>query len=370
MLKIEQISAKNFKCHKNLELELSSFNILAGSNAAGKSSLLQAILLGYKSWKEYEKKKINTNNIMEINLGIPTNIISEQADQREVEICFQTDKKQNSVKLGLAEDDEMYFNILNYDEILKQSLEDNSLDKINLFFLNAERTGPRIVSAIKEPLSYSVGYHGENTAYLICKMDREQKLKNNKLPVDLKISELERFSANCEEWLKVIIPETEIQYSVDIEKNIAALKYKNEGEFYEPTATGFGISYVIPIVVQALVASTMNNSVLIIENPEAHLHPYSQSQLGKFLTLVALNGVQIIVETHSEHIIDGARIQTVREKKCSELQVLFFQKNDDCSVCQKIMVQDNGELDEWPVGFFDQKRQDLRELLEMRRCQN
>ena len=82
----------------------------------------------------------------------------------------------------------------------------------------------------------------------------------------------------------------------------AALKYKNEGEFYEPTATGFGISYVIPIVVQALVASTMNNSVLIIENPEAHLHPYSQSQLGKFLTLVALNGVQIIVETHSEHI--------------------------------------------------------------------
>lgn len=251
---------------------------------------------------------------MEINLGIPTNIISEQADQREVEICFQTDKKQNSVKLGLAEDDEMYFNILNYNEILKQSLEDNSLDKVNLFFLNAERTGPRIVSAIKEPLSYSVGYHGENTAYLICKMDREQKLKNNKLPVDLKISELERFSANCEEWLNVIIPETEIQYSVDIEKNIAALKYKNEGEFYEPTATGFGISYVIPIVVQALVASTMNNSVLIIENPEAHLHPYSQSQLGKFLTLVALNGVQIIVETHSEHIIDGARIQAVREK--------------------------------------------------------
>ena len=233
MLKIEQIVAKNFKCHKNLKLDFSSFNILAGSNAAGKSSLIQAILLGYKSWKEYEKKKINTNNIMEINLGIPTNIISEQADQREVEICFQTDKKQNSVKLGLAEDDEMYFNILNYNEILKQSLEDNSLDKVNLFFLNAERTGPRIVSAIKEPLSYSVGYHGENTAYLICKMDREQKLKNNKLPVDLKISELERFSANCEEWLNVIIPETEIQYSVDIEKNIAALKYKNEGEFYE-----------------------------------------------------------------------------------------------------------------------------------------
>lgn len=370
MLKIEQISAKNFKCHKNLELEFLSFNILTGSNAAGKSSLIQAILLGHKSWKEYEKKKVNTNNVMGINLGIPVNIVSEQGGQREVEICYQIGGTQNVIELGLAEDDEMYFDILNYNEILQQSLEKSSLKKINLFFLNAERTGPRIVSAIKEPLSYSVGYQGENTAYLICKMDREQKLKNIKLPADLKISELERFSANCEEWLNVIIPETEIQYSVDIEKNIAALKYKNEGEFYEPTATGFGISYVIPIVVQALVASTMNNSVLIIENPEAHLHPYSQSQLGKFLTLVALNGVQIIVETHSEHIIDGARIQAAKEKKCNELQVLFFEKKNDCSMCKKIMVQDNGELDEWPVGFFDQKRQDLRELLEMRRCRN
>lgn len=76
-----------------------------------------------------------------------------------------------------------------------------------------------------------MGYHGENTAYLICKMDREQKLKNVKLPADLKISELERFSANCEEWLNVIIPETEIQYSVDVEKNIATLKYKMKENF-------------------------------------------------------------------------------------------------------------------------------------------
>ncbi len=74
-------------------------------------------------------------------------------------------------------------------------------------------------------------------------------------------------------------------------------------EFYLPTATGFGITYVLPIIVQALVASTLENSVLIVENPEAHLHPLSQSSLGKFLALVAWSGVQVLVETHSEHII-------------------------------------------------------------------
>ena len=371
-IKMDQICIKNFKCHKRTEQNLASINILTGSNAAGKSSFIQAILLAYKCWDEFEKRYINTNNIMGVNLGIPINIISEEFDQKDVEICIITEKINNVVRLALRDnvENEMCFDILNYEDIAYKSLENGNLKEINLFFLNAERKGPRIISPITEPLSYSVGYFGENTAYLISKMDKEQKLKNKKLPDALRISELERFSANCEAWLNVIIPQTEVQYSVDVEKNIAILKYKNDGEFYVPTATGFGISYTISIIVQALVASMLENSVLIVENPEAHLHPYSQSQLGKFLTLVALNGVQIIVETHSEHIVDGARIQATKEERCDEIQVLFFEKKNENSVCKQILVQENGELDEWPSGFFDQKRQDLRELLELRRCQN
>ena len=107
---------------------------------------------------------------------------------------------------------------------------------------------------------------------------------------------------------------------------------------------------------------------MIVENPEAHLHPLSQSRLGKFLGLVAANGVQVILETHSEHIVDGCRIQTAKEKQCENMKILFFEKKESCSVCKNINIQDNGELEEWPEGFFDQKRKDLRELLEMRRC--
>ncbi len=64
-----------------------------------------------------------------------------------------------------------------------------------------------------------------------------------------------------------------------------------------------------PIIVQALAASVVGNPVLVIENPEAHLHPLSQSGLGKFLALVSADGLQVIVETHSGHIVDGCRIQ-------------------------------------------------------------
>ncbi|MDE5825473.1 MAG: AAA family ATPase [Lachnospiraceae bacterium] len=55
---IDKIKLKNFKCHKNFEMELKNLNVLAGSNAAGKSSLVQAILLAFKSWECCEKKQV------------------------------------------------------------------------------------------------------------------------------------------------------------------------------------------------------------------------------------------------------------------------------------------------------------------------
>ena len=244
-----------------------------------------------------------------------------------------------------------------------------NLKKMHLFFLNAERQGPRIVSVIHDVVPYSVGNSGENTSYILSEMDKIQKINGGfQLPKDLKISAIDRFSANCEEWLDFIIPGTKMQYSVDMEKNITTLMLKNQGEFHLPVATGFGITYTLPIIVQALVACVTESSLLIVENPEAHLHPLSQSRLGKFLGLVAANGVQVILETHSEHIVDGCRIQTAKEKQCENMKILFFEKKESCSVCKNINIQDNGELEEWPEGFFDQKRKDLRELLEMRRC--
>lgn len=371
-IKIEKIILKNFKCHKDFETDLKQLNILTGSNAAGKSSLIQALLLAFKSWEECEKKRINTNKIYDMNLGIPLNIVSEDLEEKNIEIELFLNGIKNKVVLGLPDDsDEMSFDICNYEEILETKEQEYDLGKMSIFYLNAERKGPRIVSFINDIIPYSVGNTGENTGYVLSEMDKLQKINGDfRLPKELRISEIDRFSANCEEWLNVIIPDTKIQYSVDVEKNITTVMLQNQGEFHLPISTGFGITYVLPIIVQALAASMIKNSILIVENPEAHLHPLSQSRLGKFLALAAINGVQIVLETHSEHIVDGCRIQIAKEKQCENMKILFFEKRDNKSVCKDINIQDNGELDEWPEGFFDQKRADLRELLEMRRCGN
>ena len=369
---IEKIILKNFKCHKNFEADLKKLNILTGSNAAGKSSLVQALLLAYKSWEECEKKRVNTNKIYGMNLGIPINIVSEDLEEKNIEIELFLNGKKNKVVLGFPDDnDEISFDICNEEDILEAKEHEYNLSKISLFYLNAERKGPRIVSFINDIMPYSVGTSGENTGYVLSEMDKLQKVAGAfHLPKDLRISEIDRFSANCEEWLNVIIPDTKIRYSVDVEKNITTVMLQNQGEFHLPIATGFGITYVLPIIVQALAASMIKNSVLIVENPEAHLHPLSQSRLGKFLALAAVNGVQVVLETHSEHIVDGCRIQIAKEKQFENMKILFFEKRDNMSICKNINIQDDGELEEWPEGFFDQKRADLRELLEMRRCGN
>lgn len=98
-INIEKIILKNFKCHKNFETELKKLNILTGSNAAGKSSLVQALLLAYKSWEECEKQQINTNKIYGMNLGIPMNIVSEDLEERDIEIELFLNGKKNRVWL-------------------------------------------------------------------------------------------------------------------------------------------------------------------------------------------------------------------------------------------------------------------------------
>ena len=106
-------------------------------------------------------------------------------------------------------------------------------------------------------------------------------------------------------WMRKIIPDV----AFDLEKITQAdqarlgIKNKNTNFYLRPTNIGFGISYALPIIIGALIAP--KNSLLLVENPEAHLHPAGQSEIGKFLAEVASTGRQVIVETHSDHLLNG-----------------------------------------------------------------
>jgi predicted ATPase len=109
--------------------------------------------------------------------------------------------------------------------------------------------------------------------------------------------------------------------------------------------------------------------IILIENPEAHLHPYAQSQIGEFLTVVAAAGIQIIIETQSDHVLNGIRksIKSAKHSiKAREVGIFFFAGMRDDTMLDIISpaISDDGNLSEWPENFFDQYEKDLDYLVD------
>jgi predicted ATPase len=157
------------------------------------------------------------------------------------------------------------------------------------------------------------------------------------------------------------------QSKKDRRANVATLRFRDReliADWSKPTNVGFGFSYALPIGVAALTA--MPGTLLLVENPEAHLYPTGQSQIGRFLARVAGSGVQVIVETHSDHVINGMRLEVAQSQSLpkEDVVIYFFGAGN---VPVKIELQSIGVFTSWPSGFFDQTELDLGQLARLQR---
>ena len=353
---VSEMQLINYKCFPDIRIKFSGMTVLAGANAAGKSSIIQALLLAYRSLGVSDKT-VEVSKALGIQTGGPRAMVSQNP--------IELESADFVIKL-YDETDEMEISYI-IDKIspLKLNFKTNGVNiRKELIYLNAERIGPRIT--YPAGVDNRIVSDGSNAAYLIDRADLEKRKIHPSLALNGRSS---KFSIHTEEWMNAILGDVSFSISTDLVKATTDIKYRNSVVDQEvlPTMTGFGLSYILPIVTAGLWCSGLENAMLIIENPEAHLHPYSQSQMGKFLMLLANAGVQVIVETHSEHIIDGARIQAAFLKETKKLCINFMSIEEDKIDVNNIKVSENGELAEWPKGFFDQKTQDLRELFLMRK---
>jgi predicted ATPase len=142
---------------------------------------------------------------------------------------------------------------------------------------------------------------------------------------------------------------------------VSVIRYQEPGllsEGIRPPNMGFGVSYALPIIVAGILATS--GTLLVVENPEAHLHPAGQSRMGRFLGRVAGAGAQVIVETHSDHVVNGIRLATVEDHTIGTDAIVVYFFDDENPVT--IEVTEKGGLTKWPPGFFDQLEDDLGRL--------
>ncbi|HNI98216.1 MAG TPA: DUF3696 domain-containing protein, partial [Leptospiraceae bacterium] len=135
---------------------------------------------------------------------------------------------------------------------------------------------------------------------------------------------------------------------------------------FKPENVGFGISYALHVITALL--SSKPEQLLIIENPESHLHPRGQAELGKLIALTAQNNVQIIIETHSDHILNGIRV-AIKESAIHQDKVIAFyfkkviKENEQYSKITDIYIDKNGTLSDYPEHLLDEWSNQLSRLL-------
>ncbi len=350
------LKIENFKCFPKHDITFRDLTILAGANASGKSSIIQAMLILEETAKVNIPGELNLlqnmGQILGIQVGAPSALVAQDVQgDSDCDFAFWLDGR----KFGYYIDRD---SVLNLGARMEREMPPHEMT-----YLNAERIGPRMLyeAGGKEKITAN----GSNAVYLMEQGDKMGVAVEGSLIFDRASL---KFSHQVECWMQAILGELQLQVYIDTLKAQSELTIKNPiaHDSVIPTLTGFGISYVLPIVVSGLWCSSRKNQVLMIENPEAHLHPSAQSAMGQFLALVAGAGVQVIVETHSEHIVDGARLEMMYLEKTDQMLVNFLSCREGEIEITPLLVNNKGELDEWPAGFFDQKQRDLRKIFQQR----
>ena len=387
---LQRIDLLHFKCFELLRLPLRRLTLLSGLNASGKSSVMQAFALFHQTVREHEWSPAIMLNGSAVRLGTAGEVIDHVSGghgcgiglrdgDTEYQWEFSAERSDMSMTVTRIAVDERRFaardgETMVLHKMLPKEVEERpesekatgvDMDLVKrleeLSYLTAERTGPRDIYPLEGRGHLGVvGAGGEHAVSLMYSRADDPIVDALALPGAAKTG-LRQVGAR----MSTFFPGCELEVSPILRANSLTLgvRTSHQTDFHRPGHTGFGITQVLPIVVASLFAR--RGGLLLIENPEVHLHPAGQATMGEFLAEVAAAGVQVVLETHSDHVLNGAR-RAVRRGVLNgnETALHFFRSREDAerdggAAVQTPELADDGSIDHWPDGFFDQFDKDM-----------
>lgn len=375
---IKALRLRNFKCHSDRRIPLGQLTLLTGLNSSGKSSVIHALLLLGQSYQAglLQQGKLLVNGPL-IELGTPGDLFSDNPSSPQVlEIGLEWDSRASSTWKFEYQEPVTPFSGVPPEE--GTFCAEYPPFGGAFHFLSAERVGPRTLyglSPSQDGPDMTVGQRGEFTAhYLATRGPYPIPLPGMAMPeFGTEPAEL-KLLTQVERWLGVISPGVRLEGKVLADIDSVRVRFGFESGFgvdhnRRPANVGFGLSYVLPIVV--LLLSVPRGSLVVLENPEAHLHPQGQSAMGRLMAHAAAQGIQLIVETHSDHILNGLRLSVAGASPIlppEAVQLHYFERKERSGqtehTLQSPRLDRRGRLDHWPEGFFDTWEKDLDALLE------
>ncbi len=378
---LTRIDLRHFKCFEILKLPLLPLTLLSGANASGKSSVMQALVLLHQTMREHEWSSRLMLNGAAVRLGTVADVIDQVHGRRNLGIAlldgdvarfeweFEGERDEMSMTVRRARGEPGDGTGWDVDQteplhyLLPTLSSGHSLTGRlrGLTYLTAERLGPREHYVFDDPqLTPVVGPRGEYTvsvlhsggdAHVLDGLVVQDVAPTRSRQVEARMA---RFFPGCVLAIERVPRANAVTLGIRV---------SSDTDFHRPVHAGFGLTQVLPIVVAALSAD--NDDLLLIENPEVHLHPAGQAAMGEFLAKVASAGVQVMIETHSDHVLNGIR-RAVKNRTLpsDEVALHFFRPRREESAGRKPQVESpaidsNGNIDSWPDGFFDQFDNDM-----------
>ncbi|MGQ4649680.1 DUF3696 domain-containing protein [Lyngbya aestuarii] len=364
---IRSLRLINFKAFANQLLAFKPLTLLSGLNSTGKSSVLQSLLLLRQSYQQGLLPNVGLAlNGDLICIGTAQDALFEAA--QEDSISFELTWEDGNKGLWRFDYDREVdvLNLAspaNFQEVYQSSLFGN-----NFHYLQAERIGPRPFSEMSDfqvRQRRQLGIRGEYAAHFLS-INERKTIPNSSLshPEAKSLDLIDQVEA----WMGEVSPGTRLKISPKPDVDLMSFQYSyGDSNPYRATNVGFGITYTLPIIV-AVLASTAD-TLILIENPEAHLHPKGQAKMGELLALAASCGIQVVIETHSDHVLNGIRLGVHGGKlNPNNVQLHYFQRQQKKGQAFTEVISPhidrNGRIDQWPDGFFDEWDKSLEALLE------
>jgi predicted ATPase len=404
---LREMRIKNFKCFQNeTQIPIERLNLYTGSNGSGKSTALQPLLCLKQTMDKLPSSDRIYFNGNSINIGSfkdAKNVNTPRSEKIlfhfgfdfddnfiDIEYYFKEDEADdlsapiiNIMVEGKLNGKNFEFVIKNENKMAKVGKSRNTIPFYMLFvdkqksmkdeidfglqaisnlqrihYISADRIGPRAYYP-RESFGGMVNV-GNRGQYAIHALDiKKQERVSSHLLIDQRAANtvLDQVDA----WLNWIFSGGKLDIR-QLEANVISLLMNADGSanYFKPTNMGFGYSYALPILVSGLIAE--NGDILIVENPEAHLIPKAQSRIAQFLSKVSLGGVQVFIESHSEHILNGIRVEVKSDRTIAKkTAVIFFQGLEKTSL-SRVIISESGKIHKWPEGFFDQSEIDFEKI--------
>ena len=356
---LNEIIFRNFKCFEESSVVLSNLTVLTGLNGMGKSTVMQGLLSLRQSY-EYNGLRDGLHlHGNYVDLGYGKDIMYEKStDDSIIGITIYDE-------IGEYEYNFVYepeSNVLKNVGLIQSEKIGDILSTNQFIFLSANRIIPEVRYRLGNNSEVDKRNFDKNGEYALQYIDmhgNDTFFSDEKSSLNLEINK----------WLQEITPGASPVVTINQDMSYSGLRFQfREGSYktmpYKAINVGFGLTYVLPVIVCLLTAR--KGDYILIENPEAHIHPRGQRKIGELISLAASRGAQIIIETHSDHIMNGIR-SCVKRRSIHPDSVSFVYFYQDLENYEHLHVypqlDEYGKFDYWPEGFFDEWDDALMELL-------